>query len=108
MPIPKVKGGQSEQEYVSECIPAIIDEYGVEQSAAICYNTYRSETKMSSQRKITSKLREISYKGINLTALADGDLEDACWPGWKALGTKELDGKIVPNCIPEDEHPDNQ
>ena len=28
-------------------------------------------------------------------------LEDACWPGYEAIGTKELDGKIVPNCVPK-------
>ena len=28
------------------------------------------------------------------------DLEDACWPGYEAIGTKELDGKTVPNCVP--------
>jgi hypothetical protein len=29
------------------------------------------------------------------------DLEDACWPGYEAIGTKELDGREVPNCVPE-------
>lgn len=108
MPIPEVKGGELERDYVSRCIAEIYDEYGQEQGSAICYSTYRKSKNLSAQGKISSYLREDSYKGINLTALADGDLEDACWPGWKALGTKELDGKIVPNCIPEDEHPDNQ
>jgi len=28
-------------------------------------------------------------------------LEDACWSGYKAIGTKEKDGKTVPNCVPE-------
>ena len=98
MPIPKVKDGQAEQEYVSECISQIIDEYGEEQSAAICYNTYREETKMSGVSKIASKLREIQYRGIRL---AEGDgLEDSCWEGYEAIGTKELDGKSVPNCVP--------
>lgn len=97
MPIPKVSG-ETEQEYISKCIPAIIDEYEQEQAAAICYNTYRTETNMGSDAKLISKLREISYRGINL---AEGEgLEGACWEGWTAIGTKELDGKIVPNCVP--------
>lgn len=100
MPIPKPSAGQSEQEYVSECIPAIIDEYGQEQAAAICYNTYRSETKMTAQQKIASKFREIQYKGIDLTKLAEGGLEGACWDGYEAIGTKILDGREVPNCVP--------
>jgi len=28
-------------------------------------------------------------------------LEDACWSGYTAIGTKEKNGKTVPNCVPE-------
>jgi len=32
---------------------------------------------------------------------AEGDsLEGACWPGYEAVGLKELDGRMVPNCVP--------
>ena len=27
-------------------------------------------------------------------------LEDACWPGYEAIGTKIKDGREVPNCVP--------
>jgi hypothetical protein len=37
--------------------------------------------------------------GPNLFAEEKG-LEDACWEGWEAIGTKILDGKEVPNCVP--------
>jgi hypothetical protein len=37
----------------------------------------------------------------NFAETEDG-LENACWPGYVAIGTKELDGKIVPNCVPEE------
>lgn len=30
-------------------------------------------------------------------------LEDACWPGYEAIGTKMVNGKEVPNCVPKDE-----
>ena len=36
------------------------------------------------------------YKGIYL---GEG-LEDACWEGYEAIGTKMLDGREVPNCVP--------
>ena len=96
MPIPIPKKGQTEQEYVSECISQIVDEYGQEQGSAICYNTYRKSKDMSAQSKMASKLRQDSYKGINLL---DG-LEDSCWDGYEAIGTKTLDGRQVPNCVP--------
>jgi len=37
----------------------------------------------------------------NFAESEDG-LENACWPGYIAIGTKELDGRTVPNCVPED------
>jgi len=96
MPIPSVKSGQSEQEYVSECISAIIDEYGQEQSAAICYSTYRKEVGMRGERLVASKLNQLNkYKGINLK-----EEGDPCWSGYEQYGTKILDGVKVPNCIP--------
>ena len=97
MPIPKVSG-ETEQEYVSKCIPAIIDEYGQEQAAAICYSTYRKEVGMGGDRLVASKINQLSkYKGIYL---AEGGLEDACWEGYEPIGTKILDGREVPNCVP--------
>ena len=96
MPIPKVSSGQSEAEYVSECISAIFDEYGQEQSAAICYNTYRKEVGMSSERLVASKVNQLNkYKGINLK-----EEGDPCWENYEQYGTKIVDGREVPNCIP--------
>ena len=96
MPIPKVSSGQSEAEYVSECISAIFDEYGQEQSAAICYNTYRKEVGMKGERLVASKINQLNkYKGINLK-----EEGDPCWEGYEQYGTKILDGREVPNCIP--------
>lgn len=31
------------------------------------------------------------------------DLDEACQPGYKALGTKQKNGRTVPNCIPADQ-----
>ena len=50
MPIPEPASGQSENEYVSECIAQLINEgKDQEQAAAICYETWRN--KMNSQVK---------------------------------------------------------
>ncbi len=97
MPVDKPKPGETEEQYLAYCIPAEI-EAGKEQdqASAICYNTYREETKMSTASKIASKLREIQYKGINLINL--GENSEACWDGYIQVGTKILDGKEVPDC----------
>jgi hypothetical protein len=66
MPIPQPTAAQSEQEYVSECIPAIIDEYGQEQAAAICYNTYRTKmSKMSSMERVILTINSNNKKDAN-------------------------------------------
>jgi hypothetical protein len=31
-----------------------------------------------------------------------GKLKDACWKGYTAVGTKEKNGRTVPNCVPEE------
>ena len=96
MPIPKPNQSETEEQYVSRCIGEIYDEYGQEQGAAICYNTYRSETKMSGERLVASKINQMSkYRGINLK-----EEGDPCTSGYEQYGMKDLDGRQVPNCIP--------
>jgi hypothetical protein len=31
-----------------------------------------------------------------------GELKDACWKGYTAVGTKKKNGDTVPNCVPEE------
>jgi hypothetical protein len=49
MPIPKIKDGEQEQEYISRCISELYDEYGQEQSSAICYSTWRENMSVDGQ-----------------------------------------------------------
>ena len=102
MPIPIPESNESEQDYISRCVEAIYDEYGAEQASAICYSTYRKESKLGQQEFTYSRLRELHYRGIDLTKLAEegAGLEDACWDGYEAIGMKVLDGRLVPNCVP--------
>lgn len=44
-----------------------------------------------------NKLRELDL-------LEEGGLEDACWEGYVAIGTKTVNGKVVPNCVPKEEN----
>jgi hypothetical protein len=68
------------------------------QAVAVCYQTYRTETNMSVAKRIKSLLKQESkYRGINLSQI---NLEEPCWEGYEQYGTKELDGREVPNCIP--------
>jgi hypothetical protein len=42
-PVPSPSGDEDENAFVSRCISEIIDEYGQEQAAAICYSKWREE-----------------------------------------------------------------
>ena len=101
MPV-NINKGESESEFISRCIG---EEIGAgkeqEQAAAICYSYWRQD-KMSKITDTAAKVHarvayDTDFRGINL--LADG-LEDACWEGYEAIGTKILDGREVPNCVP--------
>jgi hypothetical protein len=102
MPIPIPTSNETEQDFISRCVEAIYDEYGAEQASAICYSTYRKESKLGQQEFTYSRLRELHYRGIDLTKLQEegAGLEDVCWDGYEAIGTKILDGREVPNCVP--------
>jgi hypothetical protein len=83
MPIPK-PSGEKQSEYISKCMSAISGEYPQDQALAICYNTYREE----------------NFRGINLV-LGKVDMKEPCWDGYEQYGTKVVDGREVPNCIPQ-------
>jgi hypothetical protein len=102
MPVDKPKPGESKDKYLEYCIPLEIKAgYEVEQAAAICISYYDKD-KMSKINDTTSKVMakvayDTKFRGINL---AEDGLENACWEGYEAIGTKILDGREVPNCVP--------
>ena len=102
MPIPKVKSGEGQNDYVGRCMSAIADEYDTnEQAVAICISTYQREN-MSKITNPTEKVMarvkfDTDFRGIKL---ADDGLEGACWEGYEAIGMKEVGGRMVPNCVP--------
>jgi hypothetical protein len=104
MPV-NINKGETEQEYISRCIGEEINSgYEQDQAAAICYSYWRKD-KMSkikdTSEKVMARVKfDTDFRGINLFAEAD---EDPCWSGYTQYGTKELDGKTVPNCVPDKE-----
>ena len=99
MPIPNKESGEREDDYIGRCMEAIGDEYPQEQSLAICYGKFREN--MSTENKINSKLSQAKkYEGLILKSVYAEGLEDACWEGYEAIGTKIVDGRSVPNCVP--------
>jgi hypothetical protein len=102
---------EDEQQFISRCMSVETKDYPQDQAYAICKSKWDrkelSKQKFSDpQRRVMSKLNfEEKYRGINLLAKPD---DDPCQTGYRQLGTKMLDGKDVPNCIPEEDHPDTK
>ncbi len=103
MPV-NIKSGETEEQFISRCIGEEVSS-GMEsdQAAAVCYSYWRRD-KMSKIKDTSAKVMarvkfDADFKGIKL---ADDGLEGACWEGYIAIGTKMLDGREVPNCVPED------
>jgi hypothetical protein len=102
MPV-NINKGESENEFISRCIGEEINGgYEQSQAAAICYSYWRKD-KMSkitdTSAKVMARVKyDTDFRGINL--FAEDGLEGACWEGYEAIGMKELDGRMVPNCVP--------
>ena len=92
MPIPKPESRETQNDYVSRCMSAITGEYGQDQAVAICISTYQNQTLSKPKaERVADKLA-----GIHLLE----GLEDSCWDGYEAIGTKIKNGREVPNCVP--------
>lgn len=100
MPI-NIKPGEGEEEFISRCIADEVSAgYPTDQAAAICYAYYRKDkmSRMDTPSKVMARVKfDADFRGINL---AEDGLEGACWDGYEAIGTKILDGREVPNCVP--------
>ena len=97
---------ENEQEFIGRCMSAETKDYPQDQAFAICQSKWDrrelSKQKFGDpQKRVQAKLNfERKYEGINLTALAEDGLEGACWEGYEAIGTKIMNGREVPNCVP--------
>ena len=111
--VPDVKSNEMEDTYLARCVPYLYPEYVDEQKAfSLCADKYeRIITVSDKRREGLSKIMKGKGKGdiansihnkIRMIKLADEpSLEDACWDGYEAIGTKiDENGREVPNCVP--------
>jgi hypothetical protein len=66
----------------------------------------RTNEELSPAQKKIDKNKNGKIDGSDLQKLRKeedkaGNLKDACWKGYEAIGTKKKNGKTVPNCVPE-------
>jgi hypothetical protein len=104
MPIQPGKS-EDEQTFIGRCMSDEAESFPDEaQRYAVCKSKWDKDTMSKIKDTKTKVMARIAYdskyEGINL---AEGGLEDACWPGYQAIGTKDMGGRQVPNCVPIEE-----
>ena len=101
MPV-KPTGSENENECISRCMSDENSSFPDEaQRYAVCKSKWDTDN-LSKIKDTTSKVMakvayDTKFRGIKLV---DDGLEGACWEGYEAIGTKMLDGREVPNCVP--------
>ena len=96
---------EDEQTFIGRCMGEETKDYPQDQAYAICKSKWDrrelSKQKFSDpQRRVQAKLNfEKKYEGINLAPLEKGP-NDPCYKDYVQVGTKMLDGREVPNCVP--------
>ena len=59
-----------------------------------------SESKLA-VRKMGYKVTTFRPMGSFKEEVSENDIDEACWKGYKRVGMKKKNGKMVPNCVPE-------
>jgi len=94
------KPNEGREQYIRRCVPTIYKaggEYDQRTATAMCADRYENSNTL-----LNKKLDSFSSvaRKIRLYFADQPSLEDACWDGYIAIGTKDMDGKEVPNCVP--------
>lgn len=88
MPI-KVKPSETQEEFIGRCMSEESSSFPDEdQRYAVCVGYWEKRT-MNSQERVLNKINKFIEP-------------NPCWDGYIAVGTKMVDGREVPNCVPEE------
>jgi hypothetical protein len=60
------------------------------------FDFFMNETKRKDNQDVTVDMDQFSLN-------EDGQLDEKCWDGYKQVGGKKKNGKMVPNCVPTNE-----
>ena len=99
--LPEPKPNEGREQYIRRCVPTLYKpggEYDQRISTAMCADRYENSNTL-----LNKKLDSFSSvaRKIRLYFADEPTLEDACWDGYEAIGTKtDENGREVPNCVP--------
>jgi hypothetical protein len=92
---------ENEQEFIGRCMSEENESFPDEaQRYAVCKSKWDKSTMSkikATDKKVMARVNyNTKFEGINLAEGLDG----VCWIGYEAIGTKIMDGREVPNCVP--------
>ena len=94
----KPSAGESQSDFMSRCVPAMIDEgKDQDQAVAMCISMYEQEFGLDTGG-LPPYVEQTPDKKTKMAE--EKDLADVCQEGYEAYGLKELNGRMVPNCVP--------
>jgi hypothetical protein len=103
MPV-KPTSSENEQDFIGRCMSEEKDSFPDQaQRYAVC----KSKWDVENMSKLTDTSAKVmakivyneKFRGINLAGLEKGP-NDPCYEDYVQIGTKDLDGREVPNCVP--------
>ena len=60
------------------------------------FDFFMNETRSKDKQDVTADMDQFSMN-------EEGQLDEKCWDGYKQVGSKKKNGKMVPNCVPVSE-----
>jgi hypothetical protein len=95
------QSGESQSDFMSRCVPAMIDEgKDQDQAVAMCISMYENQKFEINVAGLPPYVEQVSPKKKKTNLAEEKDLADVCDEGYEAYGLKELGGRMVPNCVP--------
>lgn len=95
---------ENEQEFISRCMGEETQSYPQDQAYAICKSKWdrqeMSKITNMSAKVVARMVYDEKFRGINLFADLEKGPNDPCWENYVQIGTKDMDGREVPNCVP--------
>jgi hypothetical protein len=96
---------ENEQEFIGRCMSEENESFPDQaQRYAVCKSKWDKSTMSkikSTDKKVMARVAyDTKFEGINLAAPLEKGPNDPCWEGYVQVGTKDLDGREVPNCVP--------
>ena len=93
MPIPSPNRFKDKDSFIQRCMEVEVGSGKDQDQAYVICNTTWENRNMTSEQRVLRKLNQIPLTN-------EEEMKAPCWDGYEQYGTKIVDGREVPNCIP--------